>query len=463
MKTKGKNLYSLIAIFLMIIICTWQITNMNKCARPERVIAWDVKSYYAYLPATFIEKDYTLQFPNQRDEHGEFKYWPSTAPNGGLVIKTTMGISMMYAPFFFMANHFAEKMGYKANGFTMPYALALMVSALFYFLIGLLFLRLLLLKYFKDKIVAITLLIIGLATNLHWYVYSEGPMSHAYSFALFCVFLYLIEKWQDKQGWGTSVFMGLIFGLITLIRPTNGLVVILFLLYNITNWRDIRTRVQLFFKNYGKIIIMVVCAFLVWLPQFLYWKSVTGDWLYYSYGSNERFFFNNPQVFSVLFGFRKGWLIYTPVMIFALIGIGMLWKTNKKYFYPIVLFVVINIYVVSSWWCWWYGGGFGMRALIESYAILAIPLATFLAWVAKQKLRIKIPLSIVVAFITSLSVFHTIQYHYGAIHYDAMTKEAYFDSFGRVKYSDKFYELLISPDYKLAREGKKEEKKEIIN
>jgi len=204
---------------------------------------------------------------------------------------------------------------------------------------------------------------------------------------------------------------------------------------------------------------MLVCAVLVWLPQLLYWKSVTGTWLYYSYGTNERFFFDNPHLLSVLFGFRKGWLIYTPVMIFALIGIGMLWKNNKKYFYPTVLFLITNIYVVSCWWCWWYGGGFGMRALIECYAVLAIPLATFLTWMVKQKLPAKIPLLIIFVAITTLSVFHTFRYHFGTIHYDAMTKEAYFHSFWRVRSNKEFKSLLIDPDYKAARKGEKEQSK----
>jgi hypothetical protein len=302
--------------------------------------------------------------------------------------------------------------------------------------------------------VAITLLIIGLATNLRWYTYSEPLMPHAYNFVLFCIFLFLTEKWYEKKKWSTTIFMGLLVGLIALVRPTNGIVVILFLLYNITNLKDIQTRVQLFLKNYKKVIVMTVCAILVWVPQLLYWKSITGNWLFYSYANNERFFFNNPHILSVLFGFRKGWLIYTPVMIFALIGVGMLWKTHKKYFYPTVLFLVINIYIVSSWWCWWYGGGFGLRAFVDSYAVLAIPLAAFLAWLAHQKLRIRIPLIVVVSAITLLSAFHTIRYHYGSIHWGNMTKEAYFDSFWRVRPSEKFDSLLFEPDYQAAKEGK---------
>jgi hypothetical protein len=455
MKIGKRNIFSFITIILIIVVYSLQITNMSRYSKPKSVIAWDVRSYYAYLPAVFIEKDHKMQF-NLWDESGDMIYWPATAPNGGHVIKTSMGMAVMYAPFFFVAHSVAEKMGYEANGFTTPYAFALMLSCVFYVFIGFIFLRWVLLRYFKDIIVAITLIIIGLATNLHWYVYMEAPMSHGYSFALFCVFLYLIEKWQEKQDWDTTIFMGLLIGLITLVRPTNGVVVILFLLYNITNLKDIRTRAQLFLKNYGKIIVMIVCILIIWLPQLLYWKSVTGNWFYYSYGSNERFFFNHPQILSVLFSFRKGWLIYTPVMIFALIGVGMLWKTNKKYFYPTVLFLIINLYVVSSWWCWWYGGSFGMRALIESYAILAIPLATFLTWVAKQKLRTKIPLFVFVGVVAVLSFFHTLRYHYGTIHWDSMTTESYFKYFLDPKGDNDFGSFLSKPDYKAARAGKKE-------
>jgi len=441
MKIKGKNLYSIIAIVLILTTYSWYIFNTHRYSKPRSVIRSDVRAYYAYLPATFVEKDYTLQFLSNPDGANKGMYWAGRAPNGERVITTSMGMSMMYAPFFFIAHSLADKMGYEANGFTVPYAFALIFSCVVYLAIGFLFLRTVLLRHFKDKIVAITLIITGVATNLFWYATMEAPMSHGYSFALFCVFLYLMEKWHEKQGWGTTVFMGLVTGLISLIRPTNGLIVIVFLLYNITSVKDIKTRVHLFLKNYRKIIVLLICVFIVWTPQLLYWKSVTGTWFYYSYGI-ERFFFDDPQILSVLFSFKKGWLIYTPTMLFALIGIGMLWKNNKKYFYPILIFFIINLYVISSWWCWWYGGGFGMCSLIESYAILAIPLAAFLTWVAKQKLLMKIPLYIIVLAISAQSVFHSIQYHYGAIHWAWMTKEAYFDSFWRVQPSKEFESLL---------------------
>ena len=457
MRVKGKNLYSIIAIALILITYVWYVVNTHNYSKPETVIWADVKCYYAYLPATFVEKDYTMQFLSNPDAANKHMYRAKKIPDERYVGKTSMGLSMMYAPFFFVAHALADTIGYEANGFSVPYAFALVFSCIIYLAIGFFLLRAVLLRYFKDKIVAITLIIIGLTTNLFWYATMEAPMSHGYSFVLYCAFLYLMEKWQEKQGWGVTLLMGLVVGLISLIRPTNAVIIIVFLLYNITNFKEIKTRVRLFLGNYWKIIVMAAGVFIVWLPQLLYWKSVTGSWFFYSY-VGEQFYFDDPKILSVLFSFKKGWLVYTPVMAFAIIGMGMLWKTNKKYFYPVLLFSIINLYIISCWWCWWYGGGFGMRALIESYAILAIPLATFLAWLARQKMPIRIPLCIVVLAIAAQSTFHSIQYHYGSIHHSWMTKEAYFDSFWRVRPSKEFKSLL-SPTSTPVKDTKKEEKK----
>ncbi|MFM7289489.1 MAG: hypothetical protein ACKO18_08950, partial [Bacteroidota bacterium] len=69
-----------------------------------RPIYWDVISYYAYLPALCIEGDLTLSFveDSKRSDVQEHRhrYWPETTPNGHKVIKTTMGVALMMAPFF---------------------------------------------------------------------------------------------------------------------------------------------------------------------------------------------------------------------------------------------------------------------------------------------------------------------------------------------------------------------------
>jgi hypothetical protein len=198
---------------------------------------------------------------------------------------------------------------------------------------------------------------------------------------------------------------------------------------------------------------MIAAFVLVWTPQFIYWKIQAGQFLYFSYPDDQGFFFGNPQIWNILFSWRKGWLIYTPVMIFAIAGIPILWKSYKKYFFPVLIFFMVNVYLLSSWWDWWFGGGFGIRAFIDMYGVMALPLAAFVTWMLSRKVVLKYALILIFLLVTARSVFHHFQYHYGAIHWVAMTKEAYLDSFWRVRPSENFHKLIREPDYDLARKG----------
>jgi hypothetical protein len=77
------------------------------------------------------------------------------------------------------------------------------------------------------------------------------------------------------------------------------------------------------------------------------------------------------------------------MMVFAIFGLFFLPENIKKLKWSILIFTIINIYVVFSWWCWWYGGTYGQRVMIESYALLIIPLAAFVKWVMDNKIIVK--------------------------------------------------------------------------
>jgi len=120
----------------------------------------------------------------------------------------------------------------------------------------------------------------------------------------------------------------------------------------------------------------------------------------------------------------------------------------------VTIIVPLNIYIIFSWWCWWYGGGFGQRAFIDSYALMAVATASLLsAGIGPGKKWIRYPVMATFLLLASLGVFNNFQYYHGAIHWDSMTREAYFDSFGRVRPSERFNQLLEEPDYERAREG----------
>jgi len=448
-----KNWYSLISILLIALVVSGVFSNMKRWRQPMQVIQWDIKNYYAYLPAVFIYGDHTLEFTKEDSEYFGNKFWPLPTPSGGLAIITTMGLAILYLPFFLLGHLAAWLTGAEMNGFSPPYAFFLVISALFYVMLGMVALRKVLLRYFSDGITAITLLAMFFATNLFYYTSHEGPMSHAYSFALFAFFILLTIQWYEKPVPKNSLLLGLTAGLVSLVRPTNGIILLFFVLYNVKSLFELKQRVVFLHGKYKSILLMAAAGLLVWMPQMLYWESVSGQWLYYSYKEEEGFFFTNPQIISGLFSYRKGWLLYTPIMVLALSGIALLWRFRKEFFWPILVFTVINIYIVFSWWSWWYGGGFGQRPFIESYALLSIPFAALLQAAGKWG-RKHLKILVGITFLLMIhGIFQTAQYHYGAIHWDSMNKTTYWASFGRLRPLTGFYEALSPPDYTLAAQG----------
>jgi len=432
--------------WLIIVLIISISFNLSFWKQDKRIIYWDALHYYSYLPATVIYKDISLEFVKGNQAKYYKTFWPKPTPIDKMVIKTSMGMAFMYAPFFFIGHLFAQVPLVSASGFSLPYKFALAFSVVFYLGIGLYFLRKLLNMFFSEWITALTCFTIVVGTNLLHYTTSEPTMSHAYNFSLIAVFMYFVIKWHENPGFKNTIIIGLIFGLISLIRPNNALVILFFIFWKVISWNDFRNRIIFLLKKYWVILLMIIGFLIVWAPQIIYWKYVTGQYFYFSYG-DERFYFFDPQIIKGLFSYRKGWLLYTPVMILALVGIPFLWRKHKEFFFPVTIFIILNIYIVFSWWAWWYGGSYGMRPLIDSYAILAIPFAAFISWCFEKKMLYKILTLVVVFVLIAHSVFQTQQYINGAVHWDSMSKAAYWNSFGRLKPSVEYWKLLEQPDY----------------
>lgn len=449
LKRKLPYFLSLIAVLISINITI----DVGKW-KDKRVIESDVISYYAYLPATFIYHDYTLYFLNHYDGPHTFTIWPKEAPNGGRVIVTSMGLSFLYAPFFFAADYYANHSNYDAGGYSEPYHLAITICTLFYFAIGLFFLSKLLLLFFNPFISAIAVLIITAGSNLFYYGTYEPGLSHVFSFTLITIFIWLTVKWFEKQKPIYTFFIGILIGLISLIRPTNIIVSLFFILYDIKSWNDVINRVKFFLSKFRHIALIAMLCFLVWLPQFLYWKAITGSFLYYSYGSDNSFFFNHPQIINGIFSYRNGWLIYSPAMIFSVLGIFILWKKQKELQMPLAITFLVFIYVIFSWWCWWYGGSFGSRAMVDIYGLLALSTGGFLTYISSLRFKwIKFPVYILALILTIAGIHHINKRRYFSIHYDSMTKEAFWDNYLNKQPSSTFESKLRAPDYTKATLG----------
>ena len=419
------------------------------------VIQYDVISYYSYLPATVIYGDVTLGFIGDGKFKNNNKFWYEKLENGNRLVVTSMGLSFMYAPFFFVAHWLAPLLGQEADGFSNIYQLMLTLAGLFYAFLGLILLRRLLQRYFDPVVTSIVLIAIGLGTNLFYYASKEAAMPHAFNFFLITLFVTQVLQWYKKPGWRNSLILGLLFGLIALVRPSNILLFLFLFLYGVTSWRSLAERVMFYLQRWYLVLIMLFGFFIPWIPQFLYWKAITGHYLFLTYAEKgATFYFAHPHILESLFSFRKGWLIYTPVMIFALAGLIILRTRARSWFLALVIYVAAMIYVQSSWWCWWFGGGWGLRPYISMYPLLAIPMAYLLSHLRLKKRQWAFGgITALILILSAYQLFQIRQFSTQAIHYSATTSRSYFENFLKVRPTQRSWEMLELPDFNLARLG----------
>jgi hypothetical protein len=449
-----KNRLSKIALALLLIMCAWYGKNLDSWGR-NKVINHDVISYYAYLPAAFIFHDFNFHFIKDVAPDYEVRVWYSTAQNGKPVLRMTMGLAVLWLPFFLPAHLLAHIIGASPLGYSWPYSFSIFLAALFYLLAGLVFLRKILLDYFPDWITALTLVVVVAATNLQYYVISEPGMSHVYNFALITGFFYFTLKWTQKPTIRKSITLGVLAGLIILVRPVNGLVLILPALAGIHSFSDVKGRITGYWKH---IAIASLSAFLLFVPQILYWKIQAGHFFFNSYMDSGRFYFLSPHITAGILGFRKGWLVYTPVMAFALAGFFVLHKKAKGLCSAILPFFILFVYFIFSWWCWWYGGSYGSRPMIDIYGILALPLAACLGFLFSRKAIVMIISGLLLVVFLGLNQYQMTQYRTSLLHWDSMTGEAYRAIFLKKDPPADYEKMLRKPDYEKALKGEKESK-----
>lgn len=434
---------------LTALIFITQSSKLQDNRGAKNLFIYDVNNYYSYLPAAFVHHDLGFSFPNN--------YWMPESPiTGNKIAKGTMGMSILYSPFFGIGYLHAAISGDKLDGYSPPFDFWIHFGTLFYGLIAAFFLLRSLMRFFKPIIAVASYFLVLFGTNYFYYLFGQGELTHSYLFMLFALIVWLSIRWHQNQKGKYLLCIALLSGLVTLIRPTDLLIILFPFLYGIYDRTSFKIKMNLLGKNWRVLLLAVPIFFIPLLPQMIYWKLYAGSFLYFSYGSEEGFFFNDPQIINVLFSFRKGWFIYTPLAGFMVIGIISLWKKFKEVALPISLLLIITLYIVSCWWDWWFGGSFGHRALIQYYALLIFPLAGVLQFLFK-KWWSAVPASLILVFMINLNLFQTAQFRHSIIHWEAMSKEAYYYVWGKKGLNAEEYakaeSLLVRPDYEAALKG----------
>ncbi len=387
------------------------------------VITSDGVGYYSYLPSTFIKKEFQLS--DNQDHYMNFDYTPGNKQN-----KYFIGSSLLMAPFFGLA-HFYTSATYKIspnksflpNGYSFPYQLAICIAGVFYLILGLLYFKKTALSLgVKKEIIFFLIILFALGTQLMELSSYESSFSHVYAFFIIS---FSIHKWHLftlNPKLSTFLLLAFSLSLLLLIRPTDILIVITFPIFWVLNGH---TKSLYWLKRQGVAYLYALGVGISFLfLQLFYWKLQSGSFFIWTY-TDEGFDFSNPEFFNVLFSYKKGLFVYTPLLIISFLTILL---TPIKIWVKVWLglFFIINTYVISSWWCWWYGGSLGMRPWMDFLPIIILILALSLN---KLNIKLRIAFYLLAIFSIPLNIIQTYQYSWGIMHWDSMTHDKYWQIF----------------------------------
>jgi hypothetical protein len=355
----------------------------------EALLSWDAGGYYWYLPSAFIYKDLkTQKFKDnvltkyQLTSAGDFQYAFIHDQSGNYVIRYTMGTAILEAPYFFIAHWIAKPLGYPNDGFSLPYQFMIYIGGIFFALLGLWYLRKVLLFYYHDNVVAILLFLLVFGTNYLNYAGIDIGMTHTWLFTIYVFILlnthYYYLSFEKKY----ILRLGALIGLIGLVRPPEIIAVLIPLLWGLNNIsiKNLKQRILLFKSQWKSLLASAFICSAILSLQFFYWKYATGQWFVYTY-QDQGFSWLSPHFKQYALNYQCGWLWYTPIMFLALAGIIVFVRSGKNRV-AIISMIIINYYIVAGWNAWDYGG----RAMIQNYPLLLFPLGSLLNFLSKKRM-----------------------------------------------------------------------------
>jgi len=330
---------------------------------------------YYYLQARSVVIDHDLDFGNEFLDLGLTNSLVPLARN-----PYPVGTALFLMPALLTADNFASTFSFAKiptsnYGYNILYQMSASFGNIFLTVLGYLVLKKILENYFSKSIAFYTAVLIFFGTNVFFYSAVEPLMSHSLSFFISTLFVYVFL--MRRGGFNYYKILGILAGVAGLIRTQDLLLITLPLLQIIIYYRK-NTALAVTF-----ILHLAACCFLAFLPQMLYWKYFYNTF-WYSPFLDVGFNFSQPQIFHVLLNTQNGAFTITPVIALSILGLFMAYKKNVILNSYILIFFLLQLYLVSSWNVYTQGGSFGIRMLISTLPLLSLGLGRLLSILKKN-------------------------------------------------------------------------------
>lgn len=425
---------SLIAICLLVLGIAISVISYSQYRKNGLAALVDEQGMTNYLavPSLQFSEDWHHSFNLEEDLEAQFKVTPNYA------------YSAVVFPFYLIADALEQSFGITKFGIPRSHFLALYLCNLLFGLLAVFFTFQFILRFYKPSIGVLTVLIIVFATNAYIYLTQLIGYPDLFLWMLvsaFCYHIAINESYTNIKLIGLSVLFGVLIG----IAPAYFALALIPFFSAVRQGYNMQQCGAWLLRMWKETLLPVGLIFTV------FQLSTVGI-----EQQEATYFFLSPRLYEALLEYRKGWFIYTPIMIFAIIGLirAIQQRRFANYFsWEIFISLFIFMYISFSWWNWWYSDSFGQRIMIPFYAILALGIAEWLKWVQHNRSRtVQFWAVAFGGFFILLNIFQSNQYKEGIWSKDGMTERLYWASFGAEEAVSIFRCIEAKPNYKIAFE-----------
>jgi hypothetical protein len=335
------------------------------------LIVGDGKGYYCWARSVILDgdvdfiNDYRLIYPpDPLPVHMEVRTPRGLVPNA-----FSIGMAIIDTPGLLVAHCFTMLLfPQKANGISLPYQICVTWPLIALILFSFHYLYRAMVSLGAAKAWAFWFCITAIAgSNLIQYTAKETTMSHGAGVALMNIIIYLSCRYDAGKGrlaWKSMIPIGLLTGLLILVRNTNIIIVLLIAALAVLYFRfSVRDILSIAAVAFPVVLLQPLSLYLLWgEPRITpYYYAVFNDGVL--------------GIARILFSLRHGLFTLNPwyavLLVLSMIGLSVPGRLRSLSFWTVLSFAFIS--VINGLWsfsmreyC------FGQRAFIEILPMFSI-------------------------------------------------------------------------------------------
>ena len=381
---------------ILLIILMISLPLLNPWVRGDGV------GYYAFARSLLTQHnlDFAPDYKHANEGFREARLDATGTPkeefrtaNGHLENHFSVGPAILWMPFLLMVHAgilTARAFGahISADGFSLPYLVAMALGTLAYGFIALLLSYRVACRFVEKRWALLATIAVWWASSLPVYMYFNPSWSHAHSAFSVALFFWYWLRTRESRSATQWFVLALIAGLMMNVYYPNALVLALLLPEAVSNYREAWHRSGETAQNTvslaGHHFLFCVTVFASLLPTFLTRYFIYGGLFKTGYIPISQWAWGSPWFLALLFSSNHGLFSWTPLLLIAVAGLFLFWRRFPAIGASVVCVLLIFYYFMASYPDWAGISSYGNRFFVSLTVFFVLGLATVLDLVGNR-------------------------------------------------------------------------------